>query len=83
MPNFWPYYDVTQYATTPMGAPIRYTYAGQVINLRNFEGLVPQKQFFVIAHDSGNSGGRSGSETRWVLSGYAGLLVMKCKVAEG
>ncbi|HVG59614.1 MAG TPA: carbohydrate binding domain-containing protein [Hyalangium sp.] len=34
MPNFWPYYDVTQYATTPVGAPIRYTYDGQVINLK-------------------------------------------------
>lgn len=26
MPNFWPYYDVTQYNATPVGGPIRYTY---------------------------------------------------------
>ena len=25
MPNFWAYYDVSQYASTPVGAPIRYT----------------------------------------------------------
>ena len=31
MPNFWPYYDVTQYSATPVGGPIRYTYDGQVI----------------------------------------------------
>ncbi|HZH18502.1 MAG TPA: carbohydrate binding domain-containing protein [Archangium sp.] len=36
-----------------------------VVNLRSFEGLVPQKQFFVIAHDGDNSGGRAGSETTW------------------
>ena len=35
MPNFWPYYDVSQYATTPAGSPIRYTYDAQVINLKN------------------------------------------------
>ncbi len=34
MPNFWPYYDVTQYASTPVGGPIRYMYDGQVINLK-------------------------------------------------
>ena len=35
MPNFWPYYDVTQYASTPVGSPVRYMYDGQVINLKN------------------------------------------------
>ncbi|KFE62306.1 carbohydrate binding domain-containing protein [Hyalangium minutum] len=34
MPNFWPYYDVTRYAATPVGSPIRYAYDGQVINLK-------------------------------------------------
>src|SRR5512140_717101 len=34
MPNFWAYYDVSQYASTPVGSPIRYTYDGQVINLK-------------------------------------------------
>lgn len=35
MPNFWPYYDTTQYDKTSVGAPIRYTYDGYVINLKN------------------------------------------------
>jgi chitodextrinase len=35
MPNFWAYYDVSQYNSTPIGSPIRYTYDGQVINLKN------------------------------------------------
>ncbi|MFM7203845.1 MAG: carbohydrate binding domain-containing protein [Myxococcota bacterium] len=35
MPNFWPYYDVTQYDRLSVGAPIRYTYDGYVINLKN------------------------------------------------
>ncbi|MFD2670873.1 carbohydrate binding domain-containing protein [Marinicrinis sediminis] len=35
MPNFWAYYDTGQYASTPVGAPIRYTYDGQVIELKN------------------------------------------------
>uniref|UniRef100_UPI00143B9C54 carbohydrate binding domain-containing protein n=1 Tax=Paenibacillus sp. HB172176 TaxID=2493690 RepID=UPI00143B9C54 len=35
MPNFWAYYDVSQYASTPVGSPIRYAYDGQVINLKN------------------------------------------------
>ncbi len=35
MPNFWPYYDVTDYDQLPIGAPIRYTYDGQVIELKN------------------------------------------------
>jgi chitodextrinase len=34
MPNFWPYYDTAQYASTPVGGPIRYMYDGQVINLK-------------------------------------------------
>jgi chitodextrinase len=37
MPNFWPFYavDVTAaYEATPVGEPIRYTYDGQVIELK-------------------------------------------------
>ncbi|QMV42548.1 carbohydrate binding domain-containing protein [Cohnella cholangitidis] len=33
--------------------------------LKSFEGLLPQKQFFVIAHDGDNSSGRAGSEDTW------------------
>ncbi|RIE01353.1 alpha-amylase [Cohnella faecalis] len=33
--------------------------------LKPFEGLVAQKQFFVIAHDGDNSSGRAGSEDTW------------------
>ncbi|UPK43066.1 carbohydrate binding domain-containing protein [Paenibacillus pabuli] len=35
MPNFWAYYDTSQYASASVGTPIRYTYDGQVINLKN------------------------------------------------
>ncbi|MCK5323290.1 MAG: hypothetical protein KAJ45_04050, partial [Desulfobulbaceae bacterium] len=35
MPNFWPYYDVSQYDTLPVGSPIRYSYDGHVLNLKN------------------------------------------------
>lgn len=35
MPNFWAYYDVNQYGSTPVGSPIRYTYDGDVIDLKN------------------------------------------------
>lgn len=35
MPNFWPYYDLGQYDKTAVGAPVRYTYDGYVINLKN------------------------------------------------
>ncbi|WP_406610610.1 PKD domain-containing protein [Agarivorans sp. JK6] len=35
MPNFWPYYDVSKYEGLAVGDPIRYTYDGQVINLKN------------------------------------------------
>ncbi|WP_035477345.1 PKD domain-containing protein [Aliagarivorans taiwanensis] len=35
MPNFWPYYDVEQYQNLNVGDPIRYTYDGQVIELKN------------------------------------------------
>lgn len=38
MPNFWPFYGVNVQATydaTAVGAPIRYSYDGQVINLKN------------------------------------------------
>ena len=34
MPNFWAYYDTSKYASTPVGSPIRYTYDGQVIELK-------------------------------------------------
>lgn len=34
MPNFWPYYDVTQYDSLPVGASIRYMYDGQVKQLK-------------------------------------------------
>ena len=36
-----------------------------VVNLKSFEGLVAQKQFFVIAHDGDNSSGRAGSDSTW------------------
>nr|AKP45383.1 alpha-amylase [Cystobacter sp. Cbv34]QQZ45548.1 CysT [synthetic construct] len=36
-----------------------------VVNLKSFEGLVPQRQFFVIAHDGDNSSGRAGSDSTW------------------
>lgn len=38
MPNFWPFYGVDvlgTYNATAVGGPIRYTYDGQVINLKN------------------------------------------------
>ncbi|CAM2010701.1 pullulanase-associated domain-containing protein [Acanthopleuribacter pedis] len=35
MPNFWPYFDVARYAQMAPGTPIRYTYDGQVIDLKN------------------------------------------------
>lgn len=38
MPNFWPFYGVDVNATynaTAVGAPVRYMYDGQVINLKN------------------------------------------------
>ena len=35
MPNFWPYYDVSKYDSTPVGSPIRYAYDGQVIKIKN------------------------------------------------
>ncbi|MWC29229.1 alpha-amylase [Paenibacillus sp. MMS18-CY102] len=34
MPNFWPYYDTTGYSSAAVGAPIRYMYDGQVIDLK-------------------------------------------------
>ncbi|MFN0226051.1 MULTISPECIES: carbohydrate binding domain-containing protein [Paenibacillus] len=34
MPNFWPYYDVSKYDSTPVGGPVRYMYDGQVIDLK-------------------------------------------------
>jgi len=37
MPNFWPFYAVdigAKYNSTPVGGPIRYTYDGEVINLK-------------------------------------------------
>ncbi|WDD97629.1 PKD domain-containing protein [Thalassomonas actiniarum] len=46
MPNFWPYYDVSKYPGLAVGAPIRYTYDGQVINLKenppaNYSFFIP------------------------------------------
>ncbi|CAH1208990.1 hypothetical protein PAECIP111893_02952 [Paenibacillus plantiphilus] len=35
MPNFWPYYDTSKYASTPVGGEVRYMYDGQVIDLKN------------------------------------------------
>ncbi|MGZ3182904.1 MAG: carbohydrate binding domain-containing protein [Telluria sp.] len=38
MPNFWPFYAVdvmAKYNATAVGAPVRYTYDGEVINLKN------------------------------------------------
>jgi len=38
MPNFWPFYGVdvgATYNSTAVGSPVRYTYDGQVINLKN------------------------------------------------
>lgn len=35
MPNFWPYYDVSQYDSTAVGGAIRYAYDGQVIDIKN------------------------------------------------
>lgn len=35
MPNFWPYYDVSQYDALPVATAIRYSYDGQVLNLKN------------------------------------------------
>ncbi|MGN1393253.1 MAG: PKD domain-containing protein [Succinivibrionaceae bacterium] len=34
MPNFWPYYDTSTYASTPVGGPVRYAYDGQALNLK-------------------------------------------------
>lgn len=35
MPNFWAYYDTSTYHSAPVGSPIRYTYDGQVVDLKN------------------------------------------------
>ncbi|KHL92446.1 alpha-amylase [Paenibacillus sp. IHB B 3415] len=34
MPNFWAYYDLNSYNAAPAGSPIRYTYDGEVIQLK-------------------------------------------------
>ncbi|GGF60890.1 hypothetical protein GCM10010912_02620 [Paenibacillus albidus] len=34
MPNFWAYYDVNAYNSAAVGSPIRYTYDGDVIQLK-------------------------------------------------
>ena len=34
MPNFWPYYDVSQYDNLAVGSKIRYMYDGQVKQLK-------------------------------------------------
>lgn len=35
MPNFWPYYNTSEYEKAAVGTPIRYTYDGQVFNIKN------------------------------------------------
>ena len=35
MPNFWPYYDTSKYASTPVGGAIRYTYDGGAMALQS------------------------------------------------
>ena len=45
MPNFWPYYDVAQYDSLPVGAPIRYMYDGQVKQLK--ANPPPNYSFFI------------------------------------
>ena len=35
MPNFWPYYNLSNYDKTPVGGDIRYMYDGQVVDLKN------------------------------------------------
>lgn len=46
-------------------------YQGSVTakDLKPFEGLTSQKQFFVVAHDGDNSSGRAGSEDTWRNAG--------------
>ncbi len=39
MPNFWPWYDVSDYNDLPVGSPIRYTYDGQVIQIKQNSNL--------------------------------------------
>lgn len=34
MPNFWPYFNLDTYTSLPVGQPVRYTYDGQVILLK-------------------------------------------------
>ena len=34
MPNFWPYYDTSKYASTPVGGAIRYAYDGQAYMIK-------------------------------------------------
>lgn len=34
MPNFWPYYDTSTYASTPVGGEVRYMYDGQAKALK-------------------------------------------------
>ena len=34
MPNFWPYYDTSKYASTPVGGAIRYAYDGQAYQIK-------------------------------------------------
>ncbi|WP_432464433.1 PKD domain-containing protein [Agarivorans sp. QJM3NY_33] len=46
MPNFWPYYDVSEYDNLAVGEAVRYAYDGQVINLKqnppaNYSFFIP------------------------------------------
>lgn len=54
MPNFWPFYGVDPLATynaTAVGAPIRYTYDGQVIELK--KAPPPGYSYFLPASQGG------------------------------
>jgi len=49
MPNFWPFYDVTKFDSTPDGSPIRYMYDGDVINAKNS----PPENWYFLPDDKG------------------------------
>ena len=51
MPNFWPYYDVSQYDNLAVGSKIRYMYDGQVKQLKasppaGYSFYIPKTTFF-------------------------------------
>ncbi|MEM6454730.1 MAG: carbohydrate-binding module family 20 domain-containing protein [Acidobacteriota bacterium] len=69
MPNFWPYYDVAQYDATPIGAPIRYLYDGDVILLKR--SPPPGYPYFLpnnggpMPHDDLEGGGYYPHHAKW------------------